>query len=164
MTSFQALYPSPGPWLHTPQRFTGFCVLSELQQFYATQSRLPDSRVVLCFGEEFPDTAPLRSKLILVQVRAGSVCLCPGILALIYRVQLYPRVRRDSEGWVLCLRDHCRGWEWDHIGLSSPLQWLPMLGLSSSVFPSSSLCSLLLSLPPFFHSFLFRKFPLVQWP
>ncbi|XP_076989347.1 interferon regulatory factor 8 isoform X5 [Tamandua tetradactyla] len=40
----------------------------ELQQFYNSQSRLPDSRVVLCFGEEFPDMAPLRSKLILVQI------------------------------------------------------------------------------------------------
>lgn len=41
---------------------------SELQQFYSSQSRLPESRVVLCFGEEFPDMAPLRSKLILVQI------------------------------------------------------------------------------------------------
>uniref|UniRef100_A0A8C9UM74 Interferon regulatory factor 8 n=1 Tax=Spermophilus dauricus TaxID=99837 RepID=A0A8C9UM74_SPEDA len=40
----------------------------ELQQFYSSQSRLPESRVVLCFGEEFPDMAPLRSKLILVQL------------------------------------------------------------------------------------------------
>lgn len=40
----------------------------ELQQFYNHQSRLPDSRVVLCFGEEFPDMTPLRSKLILVQI------------------------------------------------------------------------------------------------
>ncbi|XP_054367193.1 interferon regulatory factor 8 isoform X2 [Mirounga angustirostris] len=40
----------------------------ELQQFYNNQSRLPDGRVVLCFGEEFPDMTPLRSKLILVQI------------------------------------------------------------------------------------------------
>ncbi|KAM7057875.1 interferon regulatory factor 8 [Molossus nigricans] len=40
----------------------------ELQHFYNNQSRLPDSRVVLCFGEEFPDMTPLRSKLILVQI------------------------------------------------------------------------------------------------
>ncbi|KAK1330378.1 hypothetical protein QTO34_010567 [Cnephaeus nilssonii] len=40
----------------------------ELQHFYSNPSRLPDSRVVLCFGEEFPDMTPLRSKLILVQI------------------------------------------------------------------------------------------------
>uniref|UniRef100_A0A452TPZ3 Interferon regulatory factor-3 domain-containing protein n=1 Tax=Ursus maritimus TaxID=29073 RepID=A0A452TPZ3_URSMA len=43
-------------------------VLPDLQQFYNNQSRLPDGRVVLCFGEEFPDMSPLRSKLILVQI------------------------------------------------------------------------------------------------
>ncbi|XP_020844889.1 interferon regulatory factor 8 isoform X2 [Phascolarctos cinereus] len=53
----------------------------ELQQFYNNQSQLPDSRVMLCFGEEFPDMAPLRSKLILVQVE-----------------QLYVRQLRDEAG------------------------------------------------------------------
>ncbi|MBZ3870709.1 Interferon regulatory factor 8 [Sciurus carolinensis] len=41
---------------------------AELQQFYGSQSGLPEGRVLLCFGEEFPDAAPLRAKLILVQI------------------------------------------------------------------------------------------------
>lgn len=59
---------STGEWPTPPSS----CVFPELQHFYNNQSRFPDSRVVLCFGEEFPDMTPLRSKLILVQVRAGS--------------------------------------------------------------------------------------------
>nr|XP_020138379.1 LOW QUALITY PROTEIN: interferon regulatory factor 8 [Microcebus murinus] len=51
-----------------PRFFDTSQFFRELQQFYGSQARLPDGRAVLCFGEEFPDMAPLRSKLILVQV------------------------------------------------------------------------------------------------
>lgn len=43
-------------------------VPADLQQYYNNQGRYPDSRVTLCFGEEFPDPT-LRCKLILVQVQ-----------------------------------------------------------------------------------------------
>ncbi|XP_077144978.1 interferon regulatory factor 8 [Ranitomeya variabilis] len=42
--------------------------IREFQQCYSSQLRLPDSRVTLCFGEEFPDTTPVHMKLIIVQV------------------------------------------------------------------------------------------------
>ncbi|XP_053304266.1 interferon regulatory factor 8 [Spea bombifrons] len=41
--------------------------LRELHQCYS-QGRLPESRITLCFGEEFPDAAPLQLKLIIVQI------------------------------------------------------------------------------------------------
>ncbi|XP_075694405.1 interferon regulatory factor 8 isoform X2 [Rhinoderma darwinii] len=42
--------------------------IREFQQCYSGQLRLPDSRVTLCFGEEFPDATPVQMKLIIVQV------------------------------------------------------------------------------------------------
>ncbi|CAI9591728.1 unnamed protein product [Staurois parvus] len=42
--------------------------LRDFQHCYSNQMRLPDSKVTLCFGEEFPDATPLHMKLIIVQV------------------------------------------------------------------------------------------------
>ncbi|XP_067396069.1 interferon regulatory factor 8 isoform X3 [Emydura macquarii macquarii] len=42
--------------------------IRELQQYYCSQGRFPESRTLLCFGEEFPDMDISRCKLILVQV------------------------------------------------------------------------------------------------
>ncbi|KAM4614321.1 interferon regulatory factor 8 [Discoglossus pictus] len=40
--------------------------LRELQHYYP--ERIPESKVTLCFGEEFPDTTPVHLKLIIVQI------------------------------------------------------------------------------------------------
>ncbi|XP_075045446.1 interferon regulatory factor 8 [Mixophyes fleayi] len=42
--------------------------LREFQHCYSNQQRLPDSKVTLCFGEEFPDATPVHLKLIIVQI------------------------------------------------------------------------------------------------
>nr|DBA16757.1 TPA: hypothetical protein GDO54_002297 [Pyxicephalus adspersus] len=42
--------------------------IRDFQHCYSNQLRLPDSKVTLCFGEEFPDATPVHSKLIIVQV------------------------------------------------------------------------------------------------
>ncbi|XP_061450449.1 interferon regulatory factor 8 isoform X2 [Rhineura floridana] len=47
--------------------------LRELQQYYNNQGRFPNSKVILCFGEEFPDASPLRFKLILVEIEQLSI-------------------------------------------------------------------------------------------
>uniref|UniRef100_A0A8D0BH32 Interferon regulatory factor 8 n=1 Tax=Salvator merianae TaxID=96440 RepID=A0A8D0BH32_SALMN len=47
--------------------------LRELHQFYNNQGRFPNSKVILCFGEEFPDATPLRFKLILVEIEQLSI-------------------------------------------------------------------------------------------
>ncbi|XP_053126354.1 interferon regulatory factor 8 isoform X2 [Hemicordylus capensis] len=45
----------------------------ELQHYYNGQGRFPNSKVILCFGEEFPDATPLRFKLILVEIEQLSI-------------------------------------------------------------------------------------------
>ncbi|XP_066493391.1 interferon regulatory factor 8 [Tiliqua scincoides] len=47
--------------------------LRELQQYYNNQGRFPNSKVFLCFGEEFPDAVSSRFKLILVEVEQLSI-------------------------------------------------------------------------------------------
>ncbi|XP_044283862.1 interferon regulatory factor 8 isoform X2 [Varanus komodoensis] len=42
--------------------------LREFHQYYNSQGPFPNSKVILCFGEEFPDATPLRFKLILVEI------------------------------------------------------------------------------------------------
>lgn len=81
-------------------------VSPELQHFYNNQSRLPDSRVVLCFGEEFPDMTPLRSKLILVQVRAAASGLVARSPSPHVRSQFIPGLhsRRQGLGYSTCVQ------------------------------------------------------------
>ncbi|XP_062997016.1 interferon regulatory factor 8 [Elgaria multicarinata webbii] len=47
--------------------------LRELHQYYNNQNRFPNSKVILCFGEEFPDATPSRFKLILVEIEQLSI-------------------------------------------------------------------------------------------
>ncbi|XP_054856143.1 interferon regulatory factor 8 [Eublepharis macularius] len=47
--------------------------LRELQQYYNNQGRFPNSKIILCFGEEFPDAALSRFKLILVEIEQLSI-------------------------------------------------------------------------------------------
>ncbi|CAH2292971.1 interferon regulatory factor 8 [Pelobates cultripes] len=46
--------------------------IRELQHCYS-QGRIPESRITLCFGEEFPDATPLQLKLIIVQIEQLGV-------------------------------------------------------------------------------------------
>uniref|UniRef100_A0A8D0L5Z8 Interferon regulatory factor 8 n=1 Tax=Sphenodon punctatus TaxID=8508 RepID=A0A8D0L5Z8_SPHPU len=65
----------------------------DLQQFYNSQGRFPDSRVMLCFGEEFPDATPLRFKLILVQAPSPPRNMhsgCSRMRRLLHLGQSYP--------------------------------------------------------------------------
>lgn len=111
------------------------CVSPELQHFYNNQSRLPDSRVVLCFGEEFPDMTPLRSKLILVQVRTGGLRAAARSPSSHLRTQFTLGLKNRQQGlgcstWVQKQAWETFGWQQWMLATAEPSSQVP--GLSQS--------------------------------
>lgn len=109
MTSFQALYCSPGSRLHTAQRLTGFCVPSRAAAIlrHSEPSTRQQGGPVLRGGVS-------RHGALALQTHSGAgkswqrLSVPRNPRPSFTRVQLYPRVRRDSEGWVFCLCNQCR--------------------------------------------------------